>query len=77
MKFLEKLRSLPEKERKIIFWVILIPFSFLLFFLYGKYVQLKLKEIKIEKIGEELEIQKLKEQLKSIQKIENIIPKIK
>jgi hypothetical protein len=77
MKFLEKIRSLPEKERKIIFWAILIPLSILLFFLYGKYVQFKLKEIKSEKIGEELEIQKLKEKLEAIPKIENLIPKIK
>jgi hypothetical protein len=75
MKFLEKIRGLPERERKIIFWTILIPLSIFLFFLYGKYVQLKLKEIKPEKIGEELEIQKLKEKLESLPKFE--IPKIK
>jgi hypothetical protein len=77
MKFLEKVRSLPERKRKIIFWSILIPLSVFLFFLYGKYVQLKLKEIKPEKIGEELEIQKLKEKLEKIPKIENLIPKTK
>ena len=75
MKFLEKTRSLPERERKIIFWLILIPLSTLLFFLYGKYVQFKLKAIKTEKISEEFRIPKIKEELEKIPKIEIPTPK--
>jgi len=75
MKFLEKTRSLPERERKIIFWLILIPLSILLFFLYGKYIQFKLKAIKTEKISEELQIPKFKEQLEKMPKIEIPTPK--
>lgn len=75
MRFLEKLRSLPERKKKIIFWSVLIPFALFLFFLYGKYVQKKIKEISFEQIEKELEIQKLKENLGKIPKIE--IPKIK
>jgi len=69
MRFLEKVRNLPERERKTIFWLILIPFAILLLFLYGKYIQAKLKEVKIEKIEEEFQIQKLKEQLEKMPKI--------
>jgi len=69
MRFLEKVRNLPERERKTVFWLILIPFAILLLFLYGKYIQAKLKEVKIEKIEEEFQIQKLKEQLEKMPKI--------
>lgn len=75
MNFLERVRNLPEKDKKIIFWSILIPVAILLFFFYGKYIQAKLKMIKTEKIEEEFQIPKLKEQLEKIPKIE--IPKIK
>lgn len=75
MKFLERIQKLPKGERKIIFWLILIPFAIFLFFLYGKYFQNKIKSIQAEKIGESFEFPKLQEQLKKIPKIE--IPTLK
>lgn len=75
MKFLEKLRNLPERQRKIIFWSILIPFAIFLFFLYGKYVEKKIKEIDVGEIEKTFQIQKLKESFEKIPKFE--IPKIK
>lgn len=68
MKFLEKIRSLPERKRKVIFWLFFLPLAFLLFFLYGKHLSIKLKEVKIEKMSEEFQIPELKKQLENIPK---------
>lgn len=72
---IERIQKLPERKRKIIFWLILIPIVIFSFFLYGKYVQKKLSEIKIEKIKKEFKIPELKEEFKKIPKIE--IPKMR
>jgi hypothetical protein len=39
MKILERIRKIPERKRKIIFWLVLIPIIIFSFFLYGKYIQ--------------------------------------
>lgn len=52
MSFLEKIRNLPESQRKIIFWLILITISLLLLFFWIKRAKLtleKLKKAEIEK----------------------------
>lgn len=75
MKILERIRKIPERKRKIIFWLVLIPIIIFSFFLYGKYIQKRLKEIKFERIKQEFQIPKLEEEFKKIPKIE--VPKIK
>jgi len=55
MKFLEKIRSLPEKTRKIILWLVLIVLALIMFSWWasripGKIGQISFPEIDIPKI---------------------------
>lgn len=51
MTLLEKVRALPDSQRKIIFWLILIIVSLLLLFLWARRAKVQLEELK----GEEIE----------------------
>jgi len=72
MNFLQKLQNLPERKRKIIFWLIVIIIGIFLFFGWVKSLETKIKSFKTEKIKEELKIPKLEEELKGLQKFEMI-----
>lgn len=51
MTLLEKVRALPDPQRKIIFWLILIIVSLLLLFFWAKRAKVQLEKLK----GEEIE----------------------
>jgi len=46
--FFKKIQNLPERKRKIIFWLLMVIISLSLVFFYIKNVQKKLKSLKIE-----------------------------
>jgi len=56
MNILEKARALPERKRKIIFWVLLIIFSILLLFFWVKRVKKKSEQFKIKEIEREISL---------------------
>ena len=68
MKILNKLQALPEKEKKIILWSIVIVMVVILFIFYIQNIKKKLESIRGEDIGQELQIPELKEQLKDLWK---------
>jgi hypothetical protein len=68
MNLLQRIRSLPENQRKIIFWLILSIVALGLFFLFGKQFKEKLKSLQKEKIMEEFRMEELKEELKELPK---------
>ncbi len=59
MKFLQKLQNLPEKNRKIILWLVVIFVGFGLFTFYIKNIQKKLKNFEAGKIEKELKLPSL------------------
>lgn len=69
-----KIRGLPERERKIIFWAVIIVLALALSSFYIKNVQKKVADVGLEKTKEELQIDSLEEIFEKIPKIE--IPKI-
>lgn len=71
---LSKIQEFPGRERKIIFWVVMIVLALTLFGLYVRYVQKKVADIGLKKTKEELQINSLEEILKKMPNIE--IPKI-
>jgi len=71
MKFLNKIRALPEKKRKIIFWFLVCGIGFLLFFFYIKDIPEKLKSIDLNTFKKEIQVDKFKAELKKVE-----IPKI-
>ncbi len=68
MKILNKLQALPEKKKKIILWSIVIVMVVILFIFYIQNIKKKLENIRGEDIEQELQIPKLKEQLKDLWK---------
>jgi len=52
--FLKKIQGLPERKRKIIFWLLIVIISLSLVFFYIKNVQKKLKTFKIEESKKEI-----------------------
>jgi len=66
---LSKIQGLPERERKIIFWVVMIVLALTLFSFYVKYAQKRIVAINIEKAKEELQLPYLEEELKKLPKI--------
>ena len=74
MKFLEKLQNLPERQRKIILWLVVIIIGFLLLVFYLQNLKLRLKSLSGEEIREQLKIPEFQEKLKELPKIE--MPKI-
>lgn len=68
MKILNKLQALPEKEKKIILWSIVIIMVVILFIFYIQNIKKKLEGIRGEDIEQELQIPKLREQLKDLWK---------
>jgi len=70
MKFLEKLRNLPERQRKIILWPVVIIIGILLFIFYIKSLKLRLESKSYEEIREQLKIPEFQERLKELPGIE-------
>lgn len=69
-----KIRGIPERERKIVFWIIMIILALTLSTFYIKYIQEKVANIGLEKTKEELQINSLDEILNKVQEVK--IPKI-
>lgn len=72
--YLDLVRDLPERQRKIILWLGVIIIGILLFTFYIQNLKLRLKSLRIEGIKEELKIPEFQEKLKEMPKIE--MPKI-
>jgi len=70
MKFLEKLRNLPERQRKIILWSVVIIIGILLFIFYIKSLKLRSESKSYEEIREQLKIPEFQERLKELPGIE-------
>lgn len=70
MNVLEKIRSLPEKERKMILWSVVIIIGGILLFFYAKNIQQKISEFKGEDLEKQLKIPELKEELSKLPKVE-------
>ena len=70
MKFIERIQNLPEEKRKTIFWLIVIIVGISLLIWWVKNLQMQIKSFQSEKIKEELQLQKLEEELKSLPKFE-------
>lgn len=66
MKFLNSLRDLPPKRKKIILWVVMGIIALFLFLVYVQKIKKILEYNKAEDIKEELQIEKLKEDLQNI-----------
>lgn len=75
MNFLTKIQNLPEKNRRIIFWSVVVIISLILLTFYVKNFQQRLKSFKIEEVKEQFQIPSLQEELKELPEIE--MPKIK
>jgi hypothetical protein len=69
-----KIQNLPERKRKIIFWILIVILTLFLLSLYIKNIQKTLKSTDLSKTKEELQFPSLGEELREIPKIE--IPKI-
>jgi len=54
MKFLKKIQELPEKKRRIIFWILISTFTIILMIFYVKISKERIKNINIEEIQNEL-----------------------
>ncbi|MDO8663637.1 MAG: hypothetical protein Q7K28_02245 [Candidatus Wildermuthbacteria bacterium] len=74
MDFLHKLQNLSEGKRRIILWVALIVLAGVLLFFYGRNIQYKLKNLKMQDFKNQLNFPALKEEFKKIPKIE--LPKL-
>ena len=72
--YLDYVRGLPEKKRKVIFWLAVIIIGISLFLGWVKSLEMKIKSFRTEKIKEELQLPKLEEELKSLPKFE--VPEI-
>ena len=59
MEFFEKIRSLPETKRKIIFWIIVVVVGGVLGHFWLGDLQEKIKNFEIEKFQKELKLPKL------------------
>jgi len=70
MEFFKKIQNLPEKKRKVIFWLAVIIIGISLFLGWVKSLEMKIKSFRTEKIKEELKIPRLEEELKGLQKLE-------
>jgi len=68
--YLDYVRGLPEKKRKVIFWLAVIIIGISLFLGWVKSLEMKIKSFRTEKIKEELKIPRLEEELKGLQKLE-------
>jgi len=71
MKFnltLQKIQNLPLPQRKIIFWIIIVFFSSILFSLYFINVKHKLENLSVEKNSEELKLPELKTETEKLPK---------
>ena len=66
MRVLNRLRDLPPKQKKIILWVVMVIIALFLFLLYAQKIKKILEYNKAENIKEELQIEKLKENLQNI-----------
>ena len=66
MRVLNRLRDLPPKQKKIILWVVMVTIALFLFLLYAQKIKKILEYNKAENIKEELQIEKLKENLQNI-----------
>lgn len=71
---LSKIQGLPGRERKIIFWAVMIVLALALLGFYIKNAQKRIVNINTEKTKEELQLPYLEEELKKVPKIE--IPEI-
>jgi len=72
--FLERIQNLPERKRKIIFWLIVIIIGISAFAWWAKNLETRIKSFKSEKIKEELQLPELEEELKNLPKFE--VPEI-
>lgn len=71
MKFFKyKIQELPEQQRKIILWIIMILVGSILLIFYVKNIREKIQSLEIEKFKEEIQLPALEEGLEDIQKIE-------
>ncbi len=70
MNILEKIQTLPEGRKRVIFWSVVIVISLVLLTVYLKSVQRRLKSFETGKIEEELRLPPLEEELKGMPKIE-------
>jgi len=71
MKFsltLQKIQNLPLPQRKIIFWIITVFFSSILFSLYFINIKHKLNNLSAEKTSEELKVPELKTKIENLPK---------
>ncbi len=62
MSYLEKLRHLPEKKKKIILWSIVVIVGFVFLFLWIKDVEKKIKRFPKDKVFNEI-----KEEIKQLE----------
>jgi len=74
MNFLAKIQNLPERNRRIILWSVVVISSLILLTFYVKNFQQRLKSFKTEELKEQLQFPPLPEELKELPKIE--MPKI-
>ena len=74
MSFLAKLQKLPESKRKIILWSIMILVGILLFFLWVKSSQERLKSFHQQEFIEKLQVPDFKKELEKIPQPE--MPKV-
>lgn len=68
--FIKKIQNLPEPERKIILWVLVVILGIVLLFFYAGNVQKKIKSFDKNKTGEDFGIPELKEELNNLPKFE-------
>lgn len=71
MEIINKLQTLPDKKKKIIFWIIMVFVAIFLLFFYIQNIQKKMGSIEGKDIEEELKIPDLKEQLSDFLKPKN------
>jgi len=69
MNILNKIRSLPKKKRKIIFWVIMLIVAIFLFSAYVQYIQKTLKESKGTEFIDQSYFRKIQEKVSEIRQI--------
>jgi hypothetical protein len=70
MNFLEKIRNLPEKRRKIILWSVMVVVAGLLIFFFVKSVGNKFSNFNAQELKNGLGIPELQEKMQELPKVE-------
>ncbi len=70
MTFLQKLQKLPEDQKKVILWSVVIIIALITLSWWGTNFKNKLKNFNSENLNEQLQIPELKEEFENLPKFE-------